>query len=89
MGKSKDELLAEVTNIFGENLLKKDKKAQSLIIEKFDLDTNLSNVLKGLIKDRLHLSYENTIQEISKMSDNKESYFGYLFKLEQESKRKF
>jgi hypothetical protein len=70
-------------------LLKFGKKYISQTVESMGLDKNIESILVTQIKNQLHMINENTIQDISKMSDNKESYFGYLFKLEQESKRKF
>lgn len=85
----KDELLAQATNKCSVQLLKFGKKYISQTVESMGLDKNIESILVTQIKNQLHMINENTIQDISKMSDNKESYFGYLFKLEQESKRKF
>ncbi len=86
---SLDEKLAEATAIIGNNLLRKNKKNLSLIIEKFNLDDKISDALKGLVKDRLHESYEEICQQISKLAEDKEKYWMYLFKFDEMSKKKY
>lgn len=88
MTKIKDKILAEITNIIGIFLLKKSKKEISKLIEATCQDIELSSILKNLIKNYLHSGYEDVCISISKYADDKEDYWGYLFKLEEETKKK-
>jgi hypothetical protein len=85
----KEVLLAECTNLIGIELLKKDKKQFSLIIESMNLDIEISNILKNLIKNGLHQNYEQICQQISQLADDREKYWSCLFKLEELSKKKY
>lgn len=88
MAEIKDKTLAEITNIMGVFLLKRSKKEISKIIEATCKDVELSNILKNLIKNYLHSGYEEVCIAISKYANNKEDYWGHLFKLEEETKKK-
>lgn len=85
----RDILLAEATNLCSIQLLKFGKKHIAQIIESMKLEEDIEDILKSLVKNQIHMTAENIIQNISTLADNKEDYFNYLFKLEEESKKKY
>lgn len=82
-----EQKLAEITNLIGNRLLKHDKRDLCELVESVGLDKSVESILKNIVKKNLYDSYNLLSQGIAEYADNKQEYFNYLYKLEEESKR--
>ena len=80
---SKD--LAEIVSIIGVEMLRKNKRNISQIIE---ASIPHSYTIKKILKNELHASYERIKENLSTYAESKEEFYQYLKDFESANKEK-
>ena len=82
-----EKVLAKITSTIGVVLLRREKRLFSEIIESANIGFDNKVIIKNLIKNRLHDTYESIKDNIKQFADDIDLFEKELFRLEEENKK--